>query len=62
MKRIARGVKVTQRRKSTLDRLVEQLKSGVKNQKVDGFDEVVALTDSDKKRISKEIETLKERL
>lgn len=62
MKRIARGVQVTARRKSTLDRLVEQLKSGVKNQKVDGIDEVVALTDSDKKRISKEIETLKERL
>lgn len=62
MKRIARGVKVTQRRKSTLDRLVEQLKSGVKNQRLFGVDEVVPLTDSDKKRISKEIETLKERL
>jgi hypothetical protein len=50
------------RRVSVLDRLTEQLKSGVKNQRVVNDDEVVPLTDKDKTRIEKEIAILKTRV
>lgn len=46
------------RRKSALNRLQKQLKSGVKTEKKSSVKQI-PLTESDTKRISREIETLK---
>jgi len=50
------------RRVSTLERLQDQLKLGVKNQRVVNDDNVVPLTDKDKARIENEISILKTRV
>lgn len=52
-------MKLDQRRKNALARLEAQLISGVKTEKKSS--KKVPLTDSDKKRIEKEISILKER-
>jgi len=61
MKRISRGVNVTNRRRNVIDRLESQLSFGYKPSK-DEKGETIPLTDSDRKRITKELETLKTRL
>jgi len=58
---LRRGVMRSIRRKSALDLLQTQLKSGVKTQK-GTVDKKVPLTDKDKGRIEREIVSLKERV
>jgi len=58
---LRRGVMRSIRRKSALDLLQTQLKSGVKTQK-GTVDKKVPLTDKDKGRIEREIASLKERV
>jgi len=60
-RKVSSGVSVSIRRKSTLERLQAQLKSGVKTEKK-SMDVKIPLTDKDKVRISKEIETIKARV
>ena len=56
--KLTSGVKLRNRRKNALIRLEQQLKSGVKTVKF----EKQPLTESDIKRINKEIQTLKSKI
>ena len=55
-------VPVKARRVSVIQRLKEQLKLGVKNQKVEKVNKVVPLTEKDIKRIKSELEILNKRV
>lgn len=61
MKQVAKSISAIERRKRAVTRLESQLKSGVKIQK-QTTDVVVPLTDKDKVRIEKELNTLKSRI
>jgi len=60
-RKLKRGVMRTMRRRSALDLLTTQLKSGEKTKK-GTVSKKVPLTDKDKSRIQKEIEILKTRV
>lgn len=59
---LKRGVMRTIRRKTALDFLTTQLKSGLKTEKSRTDGHRIPLTDKDKTRIQKEIGILKERV
>ena len=61
LKKFKKDVKSKVRRRSVIERLEEQLKSGLKTQKGNGLSKV-KLTESDINRIKKEIEILKNRI
>lgn len=60
MKKIKNTTKHRSRRERTKNLLMEQLKRGTKPEKVNGrtTDNIIALTDSDRNRINRELEKL----